>query len=213
MVDNALAARLTGSELGEVVFVGMKRGWLSATWSKLPGPPSSAISQNSLITPKLLPRQTGAESWSHDNEEDDDDANNNDDDGGKEENKATKTKSPCLDPVLVRDVGKPWSGGLGASRLLKYRCAILTGISGRFEMQVDGRSADVDQTVAAEGFATCGEAQWRCSTNKYVLACECDTILLAQIHGGNGSYKGRRCGHPAPQIVLPAPDGTVDHEK
>lgn len=32
MVDNALAARLTGSELGEVVFVGMKRGWLSATW-------------------------------------------------------------------------------------------------------------------------------------------------------------------------------------
>ncbi|XP_014550413.1 hypothetical protein COCVIDRAFT_43057 [Bipolaris victoriae FI3] len=198
MVDNALAEHLTGSELGEVVFVGMKRGWLSATWSKLPGPPSSAISQNSLITSTLLPRQAGAESWSHDNEEDDDDAtNNNDDDDGKEENKATKTKVAVL--------------GSKACPLLRYRCAILTGVSGRFEMQVDGKSADVDQTVAAEGFATGGEAQWRCSTNNYVLACEC--ILLAQIHGGNGSYKGRRCGHCAPQIVLPAPDGTVDREK
>lgn len=68
-------------------------------------------------------------------------------------------------------------------RLLRYRCAILTGVSGRFEMQVDGKSADVDQTVAAEGFATGGEAQWRCSTNNYVLACECVCLSFAKGHG------------------------------
>ncbi|EUC51189.1 hypothetical protein COCMIDRAFT_31748 [Bipolaris oryzae ATCC 44560] len=195
MVDSALAEYLTGSELGKVVFVGTKRGWLSVTWAHL----AAQSPKNSLTTPTLLPRQAGAESWSHDNEEDDgddddDDANNNDDDDGKEENKATKTKIAVL-----------------GSSACPYRYAILTGISGRFEMQVDGRSADVDQTVAVERFATCGEAPWRCSTNKYVLACEC--IVLAQIRGGNGSYKGRRCVHCAPQIVLPAPDGTVDRKK
>lgn len=50
-------------------------------------------------------------------------------------------------------------------------------------MQVDGKSADVDQTVAAEGFATGGEAQWRCSTNNYVLACECVCLSFAKGHG------------------------------
>ncbi|KAF5851810.1 hypothetical protein GGP41_000601 [Bipolaris sorokiniana] len=73
------------------------------------------------------------------------------------------------------------------------KCAILMGISGRFEMQVDGRSADVDQTVAAEGFATCGEAQWRCSTNKYyVLACECVCLSFAKGHDFAGADPWRQ---------------------